>query len=157
MVGFVIYDAQIVDAYFCVDKQYNRLKPEMLEYVIDNLSKDGVLNALINDNDREFQRVALKHGFHPTQQEKEYIAILDVDSDLLYALPKGYKIINMSDEWKRYQNDRCLWRGFNHEGRPPQKDEDIAVRKEMLSSPCVKSLWFLLQRGVDSTTNPLQK
>jgi len=121
-------------AYF-IGRGYNFLKEEMLLYAKENLSKDGVLKALISDNDREFQRIALSRGFKPTQS-KEDNAVFDINADAIkYVLPQGYRISSLDDNCDLYKFNRVLWRGFNHEGEPPTTAEQIEDRRISLSGP----------------------
>ena len=130
------YESELGDGFFCVDEKYAYLKPEMLREAQASLHKDGKFRVIINDNDRDFQRIARDMGYVPTQ-EKEQIAALDISGSLQYNLPEGYLIVSMADDWNWHQYDRCLWRGFNHPGEPSGSEESIYVRKRMLSGPAV--------------------
>lgn len=136
IVAIVTYDCRLGEAFFCIDEAYTHLKPDMLKYARKNFAKDGKFQALIGDNDRDFQRVAISQGFRPTQR-KEHYAVIDINDSLTYTLPDGFSIVSMADDWDYYKYDRVMWRGFNHEGPPPQTDEDIACRRQMLSSPAI--------------------
>ncbi len=136
IVGLATYEGGLGDGFFCLDERFSGLKAEMLDYARHNLSKDGKFRAIISNSDREFQRVARGMGFCPTQ-EVEHIAAIDIGSSLHYQLPKGYSIVSMADDWNWYQYNRCLWRGFNHPGKPDDTQEQIAMRKRMLSGPGV--------------------
>lgn len=135
IVALCTYEQGLGYAYFCIDKGYNFLKEEMLLYAKENLSKDGVLKALISDNDREFQRIALSRGFKPTQS-KEDNAVFDINANSIkYVLPHGYRISSLADSCDLYKFNRVLWRGFNHEGEPPTTAEQIEDRRISLSGP----------------------
>ncbi len=136
IVAMATYEGQTGEAYFCLDPEYTHLKAEMLHRAKENLVKDGKFRALINDNDREFQRIAAAQGYRPTQN-RELLAEIDIGEDLHYTLPEGYKIVSMADDWDWHQYNRCLWRGFDHPGDEPQTDEQIAMRRRMLSGPGV--------------------
>lgn len=137
LVALVCYESRPGEAFFCLDPAHARLQPEMLRYAHGALSQDGKLRALLPETDRAFQRIAAAQGFRPTQ-ERECIAALDIDGGTAYTLPDGFCIHSMADGWDWHQYHRCMWRGFNHDGPPPQTDREIAVRKEMLSSPTIR-------------------
>lgn len=135
IVAIVTYEQGVGYAYFCVDKQYNYLKKEMLLYAKDNLSKNGKLKASICDTDREFQQIAAAQGLKPTQG-KEVSAIFDIHKETIsYSLPEGYSIMSLVENCDLYKFDRVLWRGFNHEGEPPMTLKQIEDRKASISGP----------------------
>ncbi len=53
------------------DPAYEYLKSNMLTYAKKSLAKDGKFKALINDTDREFQKIALMQGFYPAKESEE--------------------------------------------------------------------------------------
>lgn len=135
IVGVVTYEQGLGDAYFCIDKNYAFLKEEMLCYAKENLQKEGKIRALISDNDREFQRIASRYGFKPTQH-KEHNGVLDIHIDRIsYELPAGYRVSALSEDCDLYKFHRVLWRGFNHEGEPPITEEEMEMRRKSLSGP----------------------
>jgi GNAT superfamily N-acetyltransferase len=136
IVAVATYESELGDGYFLVDERYAFLKAEMLDYARRNLNKDSKFRALIDNNDREFQRIARRMGFCPTQ-DGEQLAAIDLSGPLHYRLPEGFSIVSMADNWDWQQYNRCLWRGFNHPGEADTSDETIAVRKRMLSGPGV--------------------
>jgi GNAT superfamily N-acetyltransferase len=148
LIALATYESSLGDGYFCVDPRYAHLKQHMLDYASEFLSKDGKLRVLIDNTDREFQRIAQARGFYPTQA-KEEVAVAEIDERLSYKLPKGYSVHSMADGWDFYRYDRVMWRGFNHAGDPRQTDEEIACRKQMLSSPMIRPELVLAIKGPD--------
>ena len=136
IVGLATYESELGDGYILVDERYACLKAEMLDYARRHLNSEGKFRAVIDNNDREFQRIARRMGFVPTG-DAEHIAAIDIASAPAYRLPEGFSIISMADDWKWEQYNRCLWRGFNHPGEADMSEETIAVRKRMLSGPGV--------------------
>jgi len=136
IVSLATYESELGDGYFCLDERYAFLKAEMLDYARRNLHKEGKFRAIIDNNDRDFQRIARRMGFCPTK-EVEHIAAIDLSDSLYYSLPEGFSIVSMADDWKWEQYHRCLWRGFNHPGEPDPAEEAINLRKRMLSGPGV--------------------
>jgi GNAT superfamily N-acetyltransferase len=135
-VALVTYEAKPGSAYFCVDKQYSHLKDEMLLYAKDNLYDDeGNLKVLINNTDREFQKIAARYGFRPTQ-DTETNSVYDIDVDSIeYSIPSGYTVVSLIEEHDLTKFHRVLWRGFNHEGEPPATAEHLEGRRKSISGP----------------------
>ncbi len=136
IVGLATYESGLGDGFFCLDERFSELKSDMLDYARQNLHKDGKIRAIIDNSDREFQRIARKKGFCPTR-DGEHMAAIDIDGSLRYQLPEGFSIVSMAEDWNWYQYNRCLWRGFDHPGKPDASQEQIAMRKRMLSGPGV--------------------
>ena len=131
------YEQTIGDAWFCIDPDFAYLKEEMLVYAKENLAKEGKIRALIRDTDAEFQCFAARLGFKPSQDAEKNALLPIKESSLDYDLPEGYKIISLTDEYDLKKYNRVLWRGFNHEGDPPETEEALDYRKLELSGPHV--------------------
>lgn len=135
IVSLATYEGETGSAYFCVDPDYNALKEEMLLYAGNNLSRNGCLKVLIDDADRNFQRIARAHGFRPTQ-DKECTAAIDIDDNATrYALPEGFRVTSLADEYDLHKYNRVLWKGFNHGDTPPEDDSSIEDKRISLSGP----------------------
>ncbi|MGM0438425.1 MAG: GNAT family N-acetyltransferase [Bacillota bacterium] len=149
IVALATYELSFGEIHICIDDKYRFLIPEVLSYAEKHLSKDNTLRISIANNDRDIQRLILNNGYYPTQ-ERQNVSILDIKDSMKYSLPEGFKIISMEDEWDFYQYNRVMWRGFNHDGEPEQKDDDIEWRKTMLSSPHLDPKLVLSIIGPDS-------
>ncbi|NQT98106.1 MAG: GNAT family N-acetyltransferase [Candidatus Marinimicrobia bacterium] len=136
IVALVTYEQGLGTAYFCIDKEYNFLKLEMLMYAGENFcNEEGKLKVLINNTDREFQKIAFQLDYKPTQ-DTETNAIFDIDvNSTEYSLPLGYSIISLAEDYDIEKFHRVLWRGFNHEGEPPTTDEELENRRKSVSGP----------------------
>lgn len=134
IVALVTYEDATGEGFFCTGPRYEFLKGEMLDYARENLSKDGNFRALIDNNDRAFQRMAYLRGYRPTQ-EKQCTAMMDIDGALSYRLPQGYGIHSLADECDLQKFNRCLYYGFNHPGEAPADEKDIRERLDSLSGP----------------------
>ena len=121
IVGLATYESNIGEAYFCLDENYNHLKPQMIDYAIKNLDNNGELKIILPDGDFDYQRIAIQKNFIPTTN-KSSIALID-GGNHSYILPNGYHIIDFSDKCfdvERYYN--AIWRGFNNQ-RPKNEHE----------------------------------
>lgn len=134
IVALATYESVIGEAYFCIDSRYGHLKCEMLDYARNNLCKDGAFRALISDEDKEFQRIAVGQGFRPTQK-KECIAQIDISRALSYQLPDGYTISSLADDYDLRKLQRATWRGFDHPGEPPDTEQDMLEQQIAGSGP----------------------
>jgi len=136
IVGLATYEDKLGSAYFSLDKEYAILKQEMLSYAATELSVDGKLRALIPDIDVEFQLVASKNGFRPSES-REYNSVYDIELDSInYDLPDGYTVSNLASGYDIRKYGRVLWKGFNHEGEPPESEQEIRERmKSLIGGP----------------------
>ena len=92
IVGLATYEQVLGNGYFIFDLAYEYLKSNMLLYARKNLAKDGKFKALINDNDREFQNIALIQGVYPAK-ECEKTSIIDISDSLSYNYLKDSQFI----------------------------------------------------------------
>lgn len=136
IVALATYETSLGSVYFCLDQDYPSLKSEMLSYAQQNLcSQQGELKVLINDTDREFQKIAAECGYKPTR-DTETASVMDIDVEKIrYSLPPGFSIHSLADEADLYKLNRVLWRGFNHPGDPPETADDIEKRRVSISGP----------------------
>lgn len=134
VVALVTFELSFGQVYVTVDPNYQFLLDEIVSYAKENLANDGWLKMMINDNDKEFQRIAVKHRFRATER-KQSVAKLIITDNLPYQLPEGFQIISMADSWDFTKYHEVMWRGFNHGEDVPYTDEEIEFRKTMLSSP----------------------
>ncbi|MBB6480697.1 GNAT family N-acetyltransferase [Spirochaeta isovalerica] len=135
IVALVTYEDEPGRAYFIIDPSYDFLREDMLRYSEANLHEGGELKILIQDTDEEFQYLALESGYRASV-EKEGNSVFPIGiSSLAYTLPEGYSVTSLSENHDIYKYNRVLWRGFNHEGEPPETEEQIQSRRTSLSGP----------------------
>ncbi|MDF2548900.1 MAG: GCN5-related N-acetyltransferase [Anaerosolibacter sp.] len=134
IVALATYETDIDEAYICVDKDYHCLKEDILNYVQHNFS--GGHKVLIDDNDHMFQRIAIAHGYRPTQN-RQCTAKIDINDSISYQLPKGFSIVSLAERFDLNEYSKVLWRGFNHDGEPPKTEEHMQDIKNNFSGPHV--------------------
>jgi len=137
MVAVATYESSLGEGYLMVDELYAHIKSDLVAYSKKALSDDGNLRLILPDGDFEFGRAAMVQGFRPTER-KDHALVLDIDMMQSYELPHGYSFISMADDWNWQQYNRVMWRGFNHEGKPPHDDKKISERKTLASIPLIK-------------------
>ncbi len=136
IVAIATYEEGPGSIYFCIDEAYSFLKTEMLLYAKHNLcSAEGKFKVLINNTDREFQKTAAQYGFKPIQWI-EGNAVFDIDLESIsYTLPPEYSTVSLGENCDIKKYNRVLWRGFDHEGEPPETEEQLSERRTSLSGP----------------------
>jgi len=138
IVALATYELTLGEVFVCVDFDYDFLKQDILRYAKYNLSCEDDLKVIISDSDVNFQSLASKSGFRPTQV-KQNVSMIEISDEIKYKLPDGFRVISMADDWDFLQYNRVMWRGFDHDGEAPQDEDEIQWRKTMLSSPHLKS------------------
>ncbi len=138
IVALANYEDLLGHAWFSFDKAYAHLKPELLDYAAQHLSRengDGTksVRVLINDHDTEFQSMAKEHGFVQTESGEPTSEYLPPATFPDTTPPKGFSIVTLADENDLRKIDRALWRGFDHPGEPPA--DGTEDRKKMQSGP----------------------
>lgn len=136
IVAIATYEQNLGYVWFLIAPEYEYLQEEMLLYAEEYMKKDGVTKVLIDDTNRQLQRLAATHGFYPTQ-EKEVNAVIPLDyADLSYRLPEGFRVVSLAEEFDLVKYNRALWKGFNHEGEEEDPEEVMLEgRRAELSSP----------------------
>jgi GNAT superfamily N-acetyltransferase len=138
IVGLVNYEHAPGEAYLHVDPEYTHLKAEMLAYAEAELAKveDGErsLTVHVNDFDIELKALAAGSGFRQDLDAPTVTARYDVAQgfpDL--SLPAGFRITDRQENNDLRKINQVLWRGFDHEGPPPEKY--VAGRADDEKSP----------------------
>ena len=134
IVALATYELAFGEVFVCIDCEYDFLMQDIFNYGKQNLSCSGRLMVIIADGNRKLQNIALKNGFRPTKS-KQCVSTLEINDNVSYMLPEGFRFVSMADDWDFFQYNRVMWRGFDHGGEPSQDAEDIQWRKTMLSSP----------------------
>jgi predicted N-acetyltransferase YhbS len=139
VVGVVNYEMKLGEAFFQVKPGYEHLKRELLTYAEANLygetpQGDRLLRAYVKDFDKDFQALVRDGGYEIDQdwaRPMSQFRIPDPFPDI--ELPEGFRLKSLADDNDLRKVHRVLWRGFNHEGEPPE--EGIVDRKKMQSTP----------------------
>ena len=132
IVAVATFEDKPGDAFFLTDDSYSFLKEEMMRYAMDNLRDGDKFRAMIDDRDTQMQRIARRLDLRPTQN-RELDSVLDIDGSLSYSLPEGFSISSVEDEIDLHKLNRVMWRGFNHDGEPPE--DLLEFRRRSISGP----------------------
>lgn len=140
IVAVANYESTLGEAFFQLASGYAFLKPEMLAYAEANLygtSEDGTrfLEVFVNDFDTELEALVTAAGFQKQDWGRPVSVLRIPDPFPAIALPEGFRLTSLAEENDLYKINRVLWRGFNHEGPPPEDEEEIEDRRKMQSGP----------------------
>lgn len=120
-----------------INPNYSFLKPEILSYAEENLSKineDGTRTlrlSRLHDTDTEMKALLLERGYHLVGTE--WNGFFDLSNEIpVCALPEGFTIVSLQEENDLEKINRVMWRGFDHPGEPQC---DIDTRRVMQSGP----------------------
>ena len=134
VVGLALYDHGIGDAYFCTDKEYTYLKPQLIDFAVKNLSLDGNIRIPLPDGDLEYQQAAVQKGFIPTT-ERFSTARIDINNND-YNLPKGFTVMGCNesgfDADKYYE---AIWNGFDNKRERNESEMESARKREGFDKP----------------------
>ncbi len=134
--GVAHYEWTLGEAFFQVAPGRHDLKPEMLDYAEARMrgtdDQGEYLAAYCGDADHAFAAELASRGYSREAGGDRPLTTIDLRRTLEYELPDGFRIRSLADENDLAKIDRCLWRGFDHEGEP---DGDLNARRLMQSGP----------------------
>jgi len=139
IVGVVLYESILGEAFFQIHPGYEHLKPEMLAYAEQHLTgttDDGkrYLKAYMNDFDTAFESVVQSKGYEKEPRSHRPMSqFVITDPFPPIRLPDGFRLKSLADDNNLVKVHRALWRGFNHPGEPSA--DGIEGRKKMQSGP----------------------
>lgn len=143
IVGLANYEMSLGDAFLHVDSNYHYLKQEMFEYAESNLFNHSIkypekkyVSININDFDKDLEKIAESKGYQKTEIGKAYCDItwMSIPNPFpAIKLPDGFRLQSLAVDNDLEKIDKCLWKGFNHEGEQP--DDGVEGRKMMQSAP----------------------
>ncbi len=125
IVAMVNFEDGPGQAFFHVDPDHVYLRAEMLRYAEAALRSDAAgvrrLTLFVNDFDAELEVLAAAAGYRKDFDTPEVTARLEFAQGLPdVTLPDGFRIIDRANHNDLHKINRVLWRGFDHEGPPPE-------------------------------------
>lgn len=134
VVGIALYDHGLGDAYFCADPDYAYIKPQLIDFAIENLSLDGKIRITLPDGDLGYQQAAIQKGLTPTS-ERLSTARIDINN-ITYDLPKGYTVMGCDDiNFDADKYYEAIWRGFDNKGERSASQLESAKKREGFDKP----------------------
>lgn len=127
IVAMVHFESAPGEAFFQVDPAYTHLKAELLRYaeaalprVVDGGRKE--LTLTIHELDEELAALARAAGYRQMPDEPEVTSRFDIGERLpAISLPEGFTFTDRAQNDDLHAINRVLWRGFDHEGPPPER------------------------------------
>jgi len=138
MVAMVNFEESLGEAYFHAHPAHNHLKAEMLSHAEKSLCsvEDGKrrLALFVSEFDHELEAIATAAGYvKPVDSPYETSEFDIATASLDFSLPGGYRVTDRAEDNDLRRINRVLWRGFNHEGPPPEKY--VAGRADVEKAP----------------------
>ncbi|MCJ7749939.1 MAG: GNAT family N-acetyltransferase [Armatimonadetes bacterium] len=138
IVALATYELHLGEAFFSTSPDHAHLKLEMLAHAEDHLSASGDdgrrLRAYVNDFDAPFAEAVLDRGYVKDPDSHRPMSQFAIPSPFPeIGLPDGFRLQSLADDNDLRKWDRCLHRGFNHPGEPPE--DGIEGRRRMQSGP----------------------
>ena len=140
VVGVVHFEHSLAFAYFQTRPGSEHIKADMFDYAIAHfggwsrsLGRD-IHGLFINESDVGLRELAGAAGFTREDRWDETHSRFLLDAPVAVpALPDGFRLQSLDDENDLAKVNAVLWRGFNHEGPPP--DDEIPGRRFMQRAP----------------------
>lgn len=139
IVAVAHYESSLGEAFFEVHPDYAYLKPEMLIYAEAELcgttaEGQAYLQVYVNDFDTEFEAHVRARGYAQKPGWSRPTSRFIIPNPFPpIPLPEGYRLKSLADDNDLRKIHRVLWRGFDHDGEPPE--DGIAERRKMQSGP----------------------
>jgi GNAT superfamily N-acetyltransferase len=143
IIALANYESVLGEAYFSIHPGYSHLREAMLSYAEEALHGFSEkhpgrkhLTLFISDKDHELEALAKSRGYvrndgFPQYDSVSRLPILEPFPKI--QLPEGYRLKSLAEDNDLHKINRVLWRGFGHEGEPPE--EEVEGRKKMQSAP----------------------
>jgi predicted N-acetyltransferase YhbS len=126
--------------YFQVRPGYDHIKPLLFDFAEENFqgisqSIGKLIRAMyINEHDTTLIQLAQSRGYEKWIDFREDHSWFLLDKPVPEVpLPEGFHLQSLADETDLKKINRVLWRGFEHDGPPPE--EEIKGRKTVMSAP----------------------
>lgn len=139
IVGVAHYELSLGEAFFEIAPGYDALKVPMLDYAEANLyseieDRQRLVRAYVNDFDVGFEAVVRLRGYEQDPGWTRPMSRFTIRTPFPeITVPNGFQIKSLADENDLRKVQRVLWRGFNHEGEPPE--EELDGQRKMQSVP----------------------
>jgi len=144
IVAMANFETSLGEAYVQVHPAWTDLKAELLSYAETELcATEGnkkQLTLYVNEFDAELQALARAGGYVKAADAPQVIARLDVATgSLAFVLPEGFTLTDRRESNDLRRINRVLWRGFNHQGPPPEK---YVAGRAWKRRPCSGRTWW---------------
>ena len=113
MVALACIEVTLGDGILCTQSGYEYLFDDMILYAKENLDDRGSLSLLVPDLNEPYREAAARAGL-VASQAGETDCVIQLDAmDLDYALPDGFRIASLRDNYDAFQIERIMRRAFS--------------------------------------------
>ena len=139
IVGVAHYESKLGEVFFETHPDYAYLKPKMLNYAEEKLfgiTEDGkrYVNVFVNDFDLEFEELVKSRDYQRIADYNRPVSKYIIPKPFpSMNLPNGFRVKILEDDNDLNKIHRVLWRGFGHEGEPPE--DGIEDRRKVQDVP----------------------
>jgi predicted N-acetyltransferase YhbS len=140
IVGVTHPEHRLAFGYFQIAPDRSEVRPLLLDWAESRFGgwsrslEADVLGLWIDEHDRELATLASARGFTIEPRFTEPHAQRSLTTRLPDApVPPGYRLQSLEDDNDFAKIHRVLWRGFDHDGAPPQ--EGVADRVRAQATP----------------------
>jgi len=153
IVAVAHYESRLGEVFFETHTDYAHLKPAMLEYGEKHLygisdDKQRYVRAYINDFDKDFEILVQSRGYQRwADGDRPMSQFIIPDPFPEISLPSGFRLKSLQDDNNLSKIHRVLWRGFGHEGEPPE--DELEGRRKMQSGPNFRKDLNIVVEGPD--------
>ncbi|MEA2001147.1 MAG: GNAT family N-acetyltransferase, partial [Actinomycetota bacterium] len=140
IVGLAHFEHSLAFIYLQSRPGYEQAWPMMLDYVEttfggrSKMLEREIIGLFVNEFDSALEVMVADRGFESQDKwAEEYSRYAFGRPVPVVGVPDGYRLQSLADENDYAKTNRVLWRGFNHEGPPP--DAEIAGRIQAQSAP----------------------
>jgi predicted N-acetyltransferase YhbS len=128
--GIVHNESTPAEVFLQVRPGYEHLKAELLDYAEQNgyraisHSRNKPFRVVfVNEFEQDFEQEVQARGYEKWAEFGDVHSLFRFDRPIPTAkLPKGFALQSLADENDLHKINRVLWRGFNHEGDPPEEE-----------------------------------
>jgi GNAT superfamily N-acetyltransferase len=127
VIGLVHPEHAPAFCYLQVRPGYERVKTLLVDWAEERLGgwsrtlERDLLGIHVDDSDGDLQSILRDRGYECSGEWGEQHARLLLDAELAPGpLPEGFHLQSLADENDLAKVNRVLWRGFNHDGPPPE-------------------------------------
>ncbi len=140
LVGLAHPEDKLTFIYFQRRSGFDHLIPMMLDYADEVFGgpslmlQRNIIGLFINDFDKTLEEAAAERGYRCLDGYHEGYSKHPLDQPLAKPdLPLGFRLQSLAEENDYRRINRCLWRGFNHEGEIPP--DEASVRSVAQGAP----------------------
>jgi predicted N-acetyltransferase YhbS len=115
--------------YFQRHPGYDYILPRMFEHADEHFGgpsimlERNIIGLFINDFDTALEDEAANHGYELLSGYAEGYSRLALDKPIpAPVLPDRFRLQSLAEDNDQRKINRCLWRGFNHEGEQPEEE-----------------------------------